>query len=135
MKAKKIFLLCLLFVGSCTTCMAQSSSNTKGTQPSPDQNVDFRLYQTNNMWTFLKLDTRNGKITHVQFSLELNKQLEYELNNKSLVGSANEEKPGRFFLYPTENTYNFILLDQIDGRVWQVQWSSEEKNRRILRIN
>jgi hypothetical protein len=46
-----------------------------------------------------------------------------------------EEKNGRFFLYPTTNIYNFILLDQIDGRVWQVQWSTEAKERMVMRIN
>lgn len=44
-----------------------------------------------------------------------------------------EEKNGRFFLYPTTNIYNFILLDQIDGRTWQVQWGKEGE-RGVLRI-
>ena len=46
-----------------------------------------------------------------------------------------EEENGRFTLYPTTNTFNFILLDQIDGRTWQVQWSFEKKKRMILPIN
>lgn len=44
-----------------------------------------------------------------------------------------EEKNGRFFLYPTTNIYNFILLDQIDGRAWQVQWGKEGE-RAVLPI-
>lgn len=56
------------------------------------------------------------------------------LSLTSLV-SSEEEKNGRFFLYPTTNTYNFILLDQIDGRVWQVQWNTEAKNRLVVPIN
>ena len=44
------------------------------------------------------------------------------------------ERSGRFFLYPTENIYNFILLDQIDGRAWQVQWNIEKSDRTVLRI-
>jgi len=28
-----------------------------------------------------------------------------------------------FRLFPTENMWTFILLDQFDGRVWQVQCS------------
>ena len=51
------------------------------------------------------------------------------------VFTKEEEKNGRFFLYPTQNVWNFILLDQLDGRVWQVQWSIEEKNRMVIRIN
>ena len=33
----------------------------------------FKLYPTRNMWNFLKLDTRNGKVSIVQFSVEDNK--------------------------------------------------------------
>ena len=39
---------------------------------------------------------------------------------------------GRFKLYPTGNMWNFIMVDVIDGRTWQVQWSSKE-NERIVR--
>lgn len=115
------------------TLMAQSSGiNTQNTVASPDSNVNFRLYQTNNRWTFLKLDTRNGVVSHVQYSLDGNR-LQYSLNNTPLVDEA-DAKPGRFFMYPTENIYNFILLDQVDGRVWQVQWSIDEDERGIWRI-
>ena len=35
-------------------------------------------------------------------------------------------------LYPTQNIYNFLLLDTLTGRVWQVQWSSNDANRGII---
>ena len=38
---------------------------------------------------------------------------------------------GRFKLYPTGNMYNFIMVDVIDGRTWQVQWNTDE-NKRIV---
>lgn len=109
-----------------------SNSNTKITIASPDSNVNFRLYQTNNRWTFLKLDTRTGIIMHVQYSTD-GDAIQYDLNNIPLAEGENA-KPGRFFLYPTENTFNFILLDQIDGRVWQVQWNIDKDKRGIWRI-
>jgi hypothetical protein len=40
----------------------------------------------------------------------------------------------RFTLYSTQNMYTFILLDQVDGKTWQVQWSTEAKNRFIIPI-
>ena len=110
-----------------------STSNTKTTVASPDSNVNFRLYQTNNRWTFLKLDTRSGIIKHVQYSTD-NDAMQYDLNIIPLA-EGEDAKPGRFFLYPTENTFNFILLDQIDGRVWQVQWNTDKNSRGIWRIN
>ena len=93
----------------------------------------YKLYPTRNMWNFLKLDTRNGKISIVQFSVEDNeKQFEYELSNKAL---CENNAPGRFMLQPTENIYNFIMLDQVSGKTYQVQWSFEEDKRFILPIN
>jgi hypothetical protein len=50
-----------------------------------------------------------------------------------LVG-VDKESNDRFTLYATKNIYNFILLDQLDGKVWQVQWSTEIKNRMIVPI-
>lgn len=92
----------------------------------------FKLYPTQNMWNFLKLDTRNGKISIVQFSIEDNeKQFEYELSNKALCENT---APGRFMLQPTENIYNFIMLDQVSGQTYQVQWSFEEDKRFIIPI-
>lgn len=129
---KKFFIFAASILFS-MTLMAQSSGiNTQNTVASPDSNVNFRLYQTSNRWTFLKLDTRNGVISHVQYSLDGNR-LQYSLNNTPLVDET-DAKPGRFFMYPTENIYNFILLDQVNGRVWQVQWSIDEEDRGIWRV-
>ena len=102
------------------------ASNTANAEPI------FKLYPTRNMWNFLKLDTRNGKISIVQFSVEDNeKQFEYELSNKAL---CENKAPGRFMLQPTENIYNFIMLDQVSGQTYQVQWSFEEDKRFIIPI-
>lgn len=115
-----------------TNAQTSTSSNTKTTVASPDSNVNFRLYQTNNRWTFLKLDTRTGIIVHVQYDTKDN-AMQYKLNSIPLA-TGEDAKPGRFFLYPTENTFNFILLDQIDGRVWQVQWNIDSDKRGIWPI-
>lgn len=93
----------------------------------------FKLYPTQNMWTFLKLNTRNGKIWQVQYDIGGTDRNESILNTLPLV-LEEEETNGRFNLYPTQNMYNFILLDQIDGRTWQVQWSIEKEYRGIIPI-
>lgn len=90
----------------------------------------YVLYPTRNRWTFLKLNTRNGKIWQVQYSLDDENRFETYLNVIPLV-EPNEEKDNRFALYPTQNIWTFILLDQINGLAYQVQWSTESKNRGI----
>ena len=98
------------------------------------EEYNFKLYPTQNMWTFLKLDTRNGVIRQVQYSVKgSDYRFESSLNLVSLVPKS-EEVPGRFELYPTQNTYNFILLDRISGQTYQVQWSTEYENRGIIPI-
>jgi len=103
-----------------------------------NQNVEkeiltYRLFQTQNMWTFIKLNTRNGKMWQVQYAMEQNKRFESDLSLLPLVEIDNEVD-NRFTLYPTQNTWTFILLDQIDGRTWQVQWSMDYEKRGIMRI-
>ena len=99
-----------------------------------DQNVTFKLFPTQNYWTFIKLNTRNGKMWQVHFTVEEGGETgELILNPTSLVESSKETN-NRFTLYPTENIYNFMLLDQIDGSVYQVQWSMEKKFRGVAPI-
>ena len=110
----------------------QIEKQIKVTQP---QSPIYQLFPTKNIWTFLKLDTRNGKMWQVHFTvLEDGYEGSLILNSNSLVWSEEEEIAGRFTLYPTQNTYNFILLDQLDGRTYQVQWNNEEEKRFISRI-
>lgn len=91
---------------------------------------NFKLYKTNNIFTFLKLDTRNGRIWQVQYNVEDSKRFETTLNFRSLVyDSEKDEIPGRFELHPTTNTYIFIMLDKVDGRSWQVQWNIDRNKR------
>jgi len=130
MKSILIFLTLGL---SSMTAFAQNTSEPPVQNISTDSAVIYRLFSTRNKWTYIKLNTRNGQMWQVQYSLEDNNR-EDPLSLITRV-SKEEEKNGRFFLYPTQNIYNFILLDQLDGRVWQVQWSIEEKSRMVIRIN
>lgn len=129
---RKLFLLTIITLTT-ISAFAQSTSDTPNQNISTDSNVEYRLFATKNMYTFLKLNTRNGQIQQVQWNTENEKRFETTLSDISLVNKE-EEKNGRFFLYSTTNIYNFIMLDQIDGRAWQVQWSIEEKNRAVIRI-
>jgi len=129
---RKIFLTSV-FILSTISAFAQSTSVAPVQNISTDSTVVYRLFATKNNYTFIKLNTRNGQMSHVQWGTGKNDHFEYPLSDISLVNKE-DERNGRFFLYPTTNIYNFILLDQIDGRAWQVQWSAEEKNRLVLRI-
>ena len=115
-----------------------SASGQKTVEPAKQNTTTeidavYRLFPTQNMYTFLKLDTRNGKIWQVQWDTDSTYRFVTVLSETALVYKE-EEKNGRFTLYPTTNIYNFILLDQLDGKTWQVQWSQKKENRGIMPI-
>lgn len=129
---KTIFLLFLIL----STMLISAKSETSYTvvQNSANPSAKYVLYPTTNMWAFLKLDTSNGIITQVHYSLDSNSRGEVMLNSVSLIGYDETPINGRFALYPTQNMFNFILLDTHTGQTWQVQWSNESENRDIVRI-
>lgn len=130
-----MLLLLLAMVG----CNGNASKATQEEMKEPlVQTYDierFKLFPTQNLWTFIKLDTQTGLMWQVQYSVERDEdRFEYDLNHKPLI-TTDKKVNGRFELYPTQNIYNFILLDRIDGKTWQVQWSFDEENRAVIPIN
>ena len=128
----KTYFLTLIVALTTMLTFAQGTPDIPNQNISTDSDVVYRLFATDNSYNFIKLNTRNGQMWQVQWSLKDN-QFETTLSDISLV-TKEEEKNGRFFLYPTTNSYNFILLDQIDGRAWQVQWNFEAEKRMVVRI-
>jgi hypothetical protein len=125
---KKCFLVCV--VALCGTfAFAQNAIP----EPTQDPMMPFRLFRTQNMWTFIELDTVTGKMWQIQFDIGGDNRGSAPLNSFNLaVGKS--EIVGRFTLHPTQNIYTFILHDQVDGRTWQVQWSTERNKRLVLPI-
>lgn len=94
----------------------------------------YKLYQTENLYTLLQLDTKTGKIEQVQWSLDSDKEGTFTINDDDLTWGFGYGS-GTFELYPTKNMYQFILIDKTDGRKWHVQWGTGgEKSRWIRRI-
>ena len=100
----------------------------------------FKLYPTENMWTFIELNTVTGALWQVQYTVDKSEKYRFktmlDLSDKRKGTYFPEtEEPGRFELYKTQNMYNFILLDTLEGGVWQVQWSIEKDKRMALPIS
>ena len=126
MKIIKSLIIAQLFAFS-AQCLA-----TEGYLPEPtqDTNAVFRLFRTKNIFTLIKLDTRTGSLSTIEWGksardvpLVGNQILLVKLEDGKKIGENNYSFPsGRFTLIPTENIWTFILLDQVDGRTWYVQW-------------
>jgi putative copper export protein len=130
MKTWKHFtFIIFILVFCCNNLFAQNTVQ----EPSQSPSAKYRLFRTTNIWTFIKLDTSTGKMWQVQYSLD-GFGIVVVLNEKDLA-SEKDRVSGRFTLYPTSNMWTFILIDQIDGDTWQVQWSQNKKNRIVLPID
>lgn len=125
---KRIVLFLIVFWTNFSFCEAQNTL-------SEDTVAAFKLYPTKNMWTFIKLDTRNGQMWQVQYSIGNDSERGETILSLQRHAFGYDAINGRFALYPTENIYNFILLDLIDGRTWQVQWSFKYENRGVIPIS
>lgn len=96
----------------------------------------YKLYKTENIYIFLRLNTSNGKIDQVQWNLDLDKEFITVLNDVDLTyGISIGNHNGRFELYPTQNMYQFLLLDKNFGSMWHIQWGLDSKKRWIVPIN
>ena len=125
-------LVILLLTSFC--CFGQSEEAIRSNDENNLIPGTYKLFPTQNRWTLLKLNTRNGTMMQVQYDIEGDNRFETWLNSTPLV-EKEMEVVYRFTLYPTQNVWTFILFDQIDGKSWQVQWSQEYENRAIVPIS
>lgn len=90
----------------------------------------YVMYPTENIWNFLELDTRTGRVWQVQFVINGDNRFKSRIVSSCLDWEESEaDAPdGRFALYPTQNIYTFLLVDQRDGDVWQVQWTTDDES-------
>ena len=103
-----------------------------------DREGRFCLYDTQNMWTFIMLDTYTGKNWQVQFSVKGEDYMfAAPINMFSLAyPETTSNWTNRFQMFATKNMWTFILLDSYNGRLWQVQYSTQDlDNLMIVPIN
>lgn len=93
----------------------------------------YKIYQTENVYNLLKLDTMTGMIEQLQWSLDDDEEGTMVINGEDLTYGL-RTLSGAFELYPTKNMYQFILLDKYTGRTWHVQWGIGALKRWIRRI-
>src|SRR5258708_10764031 len=75
-------------------------------QLEPTQNPDapYRLFNTQNIYTLLKLDTSTGRIWQVPWGDKDHR----DTQSINLKGLLPRPKPGRFPLHPPSNIYTYI---------------------------
>lgn len=132
---KFLILLGFVLIGLSSCAQSAASDAPNSTEPV----AVYRLFPTQNMWTFIKLNTSNGMMWRVQYSIKGNEyrfeepisasiEILKTITEKSEIqGEAPQFYPGRFTLHSTQNMYNFLVLDQLTGLVWQVQYPRDSE--------
>ncbi len=138
MLKKSIFLIIalLLMLSLFAIPLTSYSADTIKFRMDPSQKIEvpYRLFRTDNMWSQLLLNTEDGRLWQVSFGTGKDDlKAIIPINDKPLI-SKDQAKVGRFTLYPTDNMWNFLLLDQYDGRVWQCQFSTQSEGRFIIEL-
>ena len=91
----------------------------------------YKIYKTENLYNLIKLDTATGRLWQLQYRMGEVASEVVAIDDNSLLWSWEDEVPGRYELYPTNNTYTFILLDTKYGYTYQVQWNTKGPNYRF----
>lgn len=79
-----------------------------------EQTQKYEFYDTKNIHNQLRLNVNTGEVIQIQDD-GYRKTLQESIEPNGTTD--------RFKLIKTENIWNFILLDQFAGRLWQVQFS------------
>ena len=109
--------------------MAQEQIQFNAVNHETNSALRYKLYPTFNMWTYLKLDTQTGRVTMLQFSTNSRTEegeIYVGIPMETYVG--NEAKNGRYELYPTTNIWTFLMIDQMNGNTYHLQWSNQDAN-------
>jgi hypothetical protein len=89
----------------------------------------FELHRTQNIFTFLLLDTQAGGLWQVQYSLD-NKKHEGAIPISKGVLKDGSGYNGRFSLTSAANMWTYMLTDTKTGSIWHCQFTIEEKGYR-----
>ena len=91
----------------------------------------YKIYRTDNIYNLIKLDTATGKVWQVQYRMNSIESMVIAIDDNSLLWFWEDEIPGRYELYPTQNVNTFILLDTVMGYTYQVQCSIKGSDYRF----
>lgn len=90
----------------------------------------YKMYKTTHDYILLKLDTATGKVWMVQIGMgDKSSRKVLAVDDTSPLRENDPAINGRFELYPTNNSYNFVMIDTHVGTTYQIQWHTEYKKR------
>lgn len=90
----------------------------------------FKLYETQNIWNFILLDSYTGRLWQLQYTVEEDSiRGLFIINEKEL---AKENKKNSFYISPLISMYQYYLINGITGEMWKFQWSTKGEDYRWI---
>lgn len=100
------------------------------TTPNNEKPNRYALYKTKNMWTFILLDKFSGKLWQCQYSVEGIEYISSLVINPNDLSSSQSNK---FSIQPMTSMFQFYLINDETGDMWQFQWSTEGDEYRWIK--
>lgn len=90
--------------------------------PLNEKDNRYALFKTKNMWTYILLDKFSGKLWQCQYSVEGVEYITSVVIND--VGLSYTETD-KFTIKPMTSMFQYYLIDDETGEMWQFQWSTK----------
>jgi hypothetical protein len=102
----------------------------EATSPSNEKSNRYALFKTQNMWTFILLDKFSGLIWQCQYSVEGVKYITSIIINPNALSYTQTSK---FTIQPMTSMFQYYLINEETGEMWQFQWSTEGDDYRWIK--
>jgi len=98
--------------------------------PDNEKSNRYALYKTQNMWTYILLDTFSGKLWQCQYSVN-GSEYRFSLEINSNEFSSTEDS--KFIIQPMTSMFQYYLINEETGDMWKFQWSTKGSEYRWIK--
>jgi hypothetical protein len=100
------------------------------TTPNNEKPNRYALYKTENLWTYILLDKFSGKLWQCQYSVQGTEYISSWVINSNELSSSQSNK---FSIQPMTSMFQFYLINDETGDMWQFQWSTKGDEYRWIK--
>lgn len=102
----------------------------EATTPTNENPNRYALHKTENMWTYILIDKFSGKLWQCQYSVKGIEYISSWVINPNELSSSQSNK---FTIQPMTSMFQFYLINDETGDMWQFQWSTEGDEYRWIK--